>query len=184
MQFFIMRITEIVSVLPKFKCCLLWKRCHTLFLVCLGHIQVLRDLGKKWNQLWNIFLLYSRKLFYPRNICQHPWDGAFNILELCRPLWMALNRLWAPDQKRHGHLPAGNGRRSTIIEGVSWENQKSVLQFCYWDSPNLGCNWPCGSVESLWACDKWNQVWIPLWVLIFCVTSGIFLILFAQLAQV
>lgn len=71
--------------------------------------------------------LIRQKAFFARNICQHPWDSALNLLQLGRPLWMALKRLWAPDQKKHEHLATGSSRNSTIIGGFSWEKSENCL---------------------------------------------------------
>lgn len=59
-------------VFPKIKYCLLWKKCYTLFPVCLRHIQISRDLGKEMETDVKYLTLIFQKAFLARNICQHP----------------------------------------------------------------------------------------------------------------
>lgn len=50
-------------------------------------------------------------------------------------------------KRNNGHLSTASGRNSAIIGGFSWENQKTVLQFCYWDSSVLICNLLCNVAQ-------------------------------------
>ena len=155
---------------------------HTVPSMSWSHLG-LEGPGKGNGNSWNICYIPERLFSQEHLPTSLRWSGGYH--QLGRPLWRALKGLSPFKTKqnkknpkiKHGPLSTGRGRNSTILGDFLGKNQNTVLCFCYLDNSVLCGSWQYGSMESPWTCDRCNQIWIPLLVLIFCVSLGIFFIL-------